>query len=76
MMYLTMRETHKYQLEEIHRIFEVSTRNLVSYRLFVEFPYKFERYIFQMNVELKPFEESKYNVGMISLGDIDTTSSS
>ena len=76
MIYLTMRETHKHHLEEIHRAFEVSTRNLASYRLFVELPYKFKRHVLRMNVELEPFEDSKYNVGVISLGDIDTTSSS
>ena len=36
MIYLTMRETQKYHLDEFHRIVEVSTRNLASYRLCVE----------------------------------------
>lgn len=69
-----MRETSQYPLEEMHTVFEASTRNLASYRLFVELPYKFKRYILRKDVTLEPFEESKYNVGIITLGDTGTSS--
>lgn len=73
MLYLFMQETRKYPLEEMHTVFEVSTRNLASYRLFVELPYMFKYHVLRQDVKLEPFEESRYNVGMISLDDVDTT---
>ncbi|ODM16479.1 hypothetical protein SI65_07986 [Aspergillus cristatus] len=72
--YLFMRETSQYPLEAMHMVFEASTKNLALYRLFVELPYKFKRYILRKDVALEPFEESKYNVGMITLGDTGTSS--
>lgn len=69
-----MRETSQYPLEEMHTVFEASTKNLALYRLFVELPYKFKRYILRKDVVLEPFEESKYNVGMITLVDTSTSS--
>lgn len=76
MLYCFMRETRKYPLEEIHTVFEVSTRNLASYRLFVELPYIFKYYVLRKDVKLEPFEESRYNVGVISLDDVESTPSS
>lgn len=75
MIYLFMRETRRYPLEEIPRVFEASSKNIMSYRLYVEFPYLFKRYILRKDVELEHFEDSRYNTGMISLDNIDTTTS-
>lgn len=62
-----MRETKNLGLEEVPLTFEAPTRNLVLYRLFVEVPYLFRRYVLQQNVEFLPFEDSKYGGGAIAL---------
>lgn len=76
MIYLFMIETWNRPLEDIHMAFEASLRNSASYSLSVELPYIFNRYVLQRDVDLEPFEESSYNVGMISLGDTEGSSTS
>lgn len=62
-----MRETGNVALEDIDQIFEVRTRNLVSYRIKMELPYLLRRYILRQQVKLVPFEESRYGIGTITL---------
>lgn len=62
-----MRETKNLALEEVPLAFEAPTRNLILYRLSVEIPYIFRRYVLRQNVEFLPFEDSKYGGGAISL---------
>lgn len=62
-----MRETKNLALEEVPLAFEAPTRNLILYRLLVEIPYLFRRYVLRRNVVFLSFEDSKYSGGTIAL---------
>ncbi|KAL4916465.1 hypothetical protein BDW62DRAFT_202621 [Aspergillus aurantiobrunneus] len=54
-------------LEEIAATFDVSIIDRAAYRLHVHVPYMFRRFILWRNVELEPFEESRYYRGAVRL---------
>ncbi|PGH18061.1 hypothetical protein AJ79_00688 [Helicocarpus griseus UAMH5409] len=54
MILLWVPETKQRTLEELDYIFAVPTRKHMSYQLFTALPFWVKRYIFRMDVELKP----------------------
>jgi hypothetical protein len=68
LVYFLMRETKKVAFEDMEQPFASQTRDVVSYRVKVVLPYLFRRSILWRNVELEPFEESRYSGGGIRLG--------
>jgi len=69
-----MRETKKVSLEDIGRIFDTPTRNLILYRSNVQLPYLFKRYIMFKDVTLTALEDSRYRFAAITLDDTEALS--
>jgi hypothetical protein len=69
-----MRETKGVPLEDVGRIFDTPTRNLVLYRVNVHLPYLFKRYILFKDVDLTPLEDSRYRFAAVTLDDTEALS--
>ncbi|GKZ30604.1 hypothetical protein AbraIFM66950_009684 [Aspergillus brasiliensis] len=67
-MSFLMRETANIPLEDMEKVFEARTRDIVLYQVKVAWPYLFKRYVlWRRKVVLEPFEESRYGTGAIAL---------
>ncbi|KAJ5664320.1 MFS general substrate transporter [Penicillium longicatenatum] len=74
LVWLVMRETKRTSLEDVGRIFDTPTRNLILYRINVHLPYLFKRYILFKGVELTPLEDSRYRFAAVTLDDTEALS--